>query len=145
MDVFTSKFRCGIILAITCSLALAGCGQGEFPDLGAVEGTVTLDGAPLEGARVKFRPESGRASFAKTDQQGHYTLTYLRDVAGAKTGKHRVIISTYREGEVFDETSGVPIPTIPERVPAKYNRDSILTADVQPGGNVCDFDLKSSG
>jgi hypothetical protein len=54
-----------------CLLMLAGCsgdgGYGEL-DLIDVTGTVTLDGAPLAGAKVRFEDASRSGSEAITDE-----------------------------------------------------------------------------
>jgi len=54
-----------------CVVPLAGCGgkPAGYPDTAPVNGTITLDGAPLEGASVSFSPVDGRSSSGKTDAQ----------------------------------------------------------------------------
>ncbi|MEA1951801.1 MAG: hypothetical protein U9N87_10480, partial [Planctomycetota bacterium] len=74
---------------------------------------------------------SGKQSYAKTDAAGRYELIYLRDIKGAKVGPHKVIITTAAERSPQ------------ERLPACYNRQTTLTAQVEPGANTVDFDLKS--
>lgn len=67
-------------------------------------GTVTLDGAPTEGATVYFAPleveavrgfEEGdaRASNGVTDAKGHYQLIYKEGVTGAASGNARVWVA----------------------------------------------------
>ncbi|MBN2578952.1 MAG: carboxypeptidase regulatory-like domain-containing protein [Pirellulales bacterium] len=107
-----------------------GCSHDDRPELGLVRGRVTLDGKPLAGEVVSFRPvEGGRQSSRKTDEQGHYELIYLRDIRGAKVGKHRVTIGAS--------------DLVAKRVPDRYNLKTTLTAEVHPGDNQCDFDLRS--
>ncbi|MHC4400048.1 MAG: DUF1559 family PulG-like putative transporter [Planctomycetota bacterium] len=108
--------------------------------LGYVEGTVTLHGEPLSNALVTFQPEHARPSYGRTDLEGWYELVFTAGNKGAKIGKHRVSISTKAEG---DPDADPPIPSFPEKVPAKYNRNTELTADVGDGDNVIDFPLKS--
>jgi hypothetical protein len=72
-----------------------------------------------------------KPSRAITDEAGRYELTYLRDIKGAAIGKHEVRIMTRTEHQ----------PT--ERLPAKYNSDSELTAEVTGDGVPIDFALKS--
>ena len=45
---------CLILLVLTATTLFPGCRHG--PDLGLVQGTVTLDGRPLAGAIVVFAP-----------------------------------------------------------------------------------------
>ena len=125
-------------LALSALLALlaAGCGS-DGPELASVEGTVKLDGQPLEGAKVVFTPVGpGRPAYAWTDAAGHYELAYTNDDGGALLGEHTVAITTHRKG---DPESGVV--GAPELVPAKYNSKSELKKTVEDGENVIDFDL----
>jgi hypothetical protein len=116
---------------------VAGCGGPEHPKVGRVSGVVTLDGQPLAEATVMFQPTEGRASIATTDSSGKYSLIYLDGVPGAKLGAHQVIIRTEIPGE-----DGQP-PIAKEKLPKKYHENTELTAEVKPGANTFDFDLKS--
>jgi hypothetical protein len=82
---------------------------------------------------VIFTPQQPgmKPSRGITDESGRYELTYLRDLKGAVVGKHEVRITTRTEHR--------PI----ERLPAKYNSRSELSADVPPSGDSINFDLKS--
>jgi hypothetical protein len=134
-------FRAAVSAAILAGVAIAGCGggPGDQPDLGYVEGTVKLDGKPLAGAKIYFQPEKGRMSEGKTDANGHYVLEYTTDTQGAKLGKHSVRISTFEE----NDDGGTKTP---EKVPAKYNINTTLTAEVKAEDQEIDFlELKSDG
>ncbi len=123
---------------IVVSVLLAGC-PGRS-DLGQVTGKVTLDGKPLADARVEFSPtQQGSIATGRTDASGEYSLMFSRDVAGASLGENLVRISTYD----VDYVEGKGEISIPERVPAKYNRSSDLKVTVEPGKNRHDFKLKS--
>jgi len=124
--------KLALVLFLSASvLGLTGCSRGNRPELGFVQGTVTLDGKPLAGVIVIFQPEEGRPAVAKTDAQGNYVLTYVHGVKGAKVGVN-VVSLTWPDGD----PGRVPIP-------AKYGAQSTLTAEVQPGDNRFDFDLDS--
>jgi hypothetical protein len=111
----------------------SGCGHGTRPELGTVHGKVTLDGKPLKGAGIGFRPESGaRESMGATDADGNYTLNYIREVQGAAVGWHTVRISTAN-----------PSAGKPELVLKQYNTASTLRQEVAAGDNTINFDLKS--
>lgn len=81
-----------------------------------VEGTLTLEGQPLDGIQVEFLPEDGPRSIGKTDAQGHFTL--MSDDGkrkGAAVGGHRVVLKDVgilggkfmgRAGEEVDMTGG---------------------------------------
>jgi hypothetical protein len=114
-------------------LFLAGCGGGG-PQVAPVTGRVTLDGRPLELADVTFQPDgSQRPSVGRTDADGRYALAYKRGQSGAIVGNHsvRIHIST-------------DLVAKPPHIPACYDAQSELRADVQAGQeNVLNFDLKS--
>jgi len=127
-------------IAMTFVLAaVIGCSGGITSDFGLVTGTVTMAGKPLEGAEVVFSPPSGRPSMGLTDSSGKYELTYIRDTKGAVPGTHKVRITT-RPESVADDYSG---PAFKEPIPAKYNTDTTLTADVKAGENTFNFELES--
>ncbi len=99
---------------------------GDRPELARVTGTVTIDGEPVAGATLTFQPDpdadpppKGSASIGRTDNEGRYELTYVRDIEGAVIGQHKVLIET-REGRRFRET-----------------------AEVGPGKNTINFPLKT--
>lgn len=120
-----------------CASAMAmiagGCGRKDLPDLGRVQGTVTLDGKPLSGVTVLFYPNSGgRTAVGVVDRQGKYELIYTYGVKGTKVGANAVSFA-YPQGE---DVKGPPIP-------AKYGAKSQLQADVKAGKNTFDFELTS--
>ena len=122
-----------VAAAVVCLLLLSGCRHGDRPPLGMVSGTVTLDGKPLADARVIFEPaEGGRASTGSTDAEGKYELIYIRKDKGAKLGPHLVRISVTN-----------PDAANVELLPARYNAQTTLRADVKPGSNEINFTLTS--
>lgn len=123
------------LLVSLLALAAVGCGQNPY-ETNSVTGVVTLDGAPLPGARVTFFPAGGRPSYGITDENGRYELTYIRDIMGAEAGRHAVSITT--------EADTLPNGQMPpERIPRRYNAASTLTAEVTEGANEIDFELES--
>lgn len=120
-----------LILCCFCCISLInGCGSSDRPELGQVQGTVTLGGKPLEGARITFMPKKTRGGSAVTDAAGRYQLIYLRDIPGAPIGQHKVFLSKLVEEH--------------ESIPEKYsNPDTTeLTAEVKAGSNTIDFNLE---
>lgn len=139
-------------LCMTLMLFTIGCGGGapnDRPDLGTVSGKVTLDGKPAPNVIVTFYPDEGRPSSGKTDDSGMYTLQYTADSPGAKVGNHKVQISvpettTGEEGGEGGEAE--PAEAMPPdwvKIPAKYNTETELTAQVEAGENTKDFELTS--
>jgi len=108
--------------------------------LGYVEGTVTMDGQPVANATLIFQKSGARPSAARTDADGKYELVYTDEVNGVALGTHTVFISTFSEGDEDQD-----IARQKETIPAKYNNNSDLTAEVVAGSQVIDFALESGG
>ncbi len=121
---------------IAVAMLLAGCGGGadDVPQTFPVTGVVKLDGQPLPEARVTFIPEGEAACAGITDAEGRYVLKHRSGAEGAPPGAARVQISTDLEG------TGDPAN---ERVPARYNGSSELTANVAEEENTINFDLET--
>ncbi len=92
-----------------------------------------MGGEPLEGATVVFEPSEGRPSNGKTDGSGNYELIYTKDAMGASVGRHTVRIMMEPDPDNAEAEL--------TEIPAKYNTNSELTAEVEPGENTFDFDL----
>ncbi|WP_437191183.1 carboxypeptidase-like regulatory domain-containing protein [Planctomicrobium sp. SH527] len=123
-----------VFFGLIAGSVLLGCGDRptDVPTLGAVQGTVTLDGAPLSGAIVLFEPKAtGAGSSGATKEDGKYTLVYSATENGAVPGEHTVRI-TRQEMDMG-----------PETLPAVYNVRSTLTATVVAGKNELNFALES--
>lgn len=122
------------LLLFLSALALGdlGCSsRGDRPELGRVQGAVTLDGKPLAGVIVRFFPQTGRPATATTDSTGKYDLVYTHGVKGTKVGPNTVSFA-WPDGEKGTAT-----------IPPNYGQKSQLKVEVKPGKNTCDFDLKS--
>jgi len=117
-----------------CLLPLSSCSSsGLGVPLEKVTGKVTLNGEAHTEAIIIFEPAvTGPSLHAVTDAEGHYELKTKQEEAGAPVGKYVVKIIK-PEGEVAGQ----------ELIPAKYNADSELTAEVKTGENEFNFDLKN--
>lgn len=132
------RLAAAMVLPASFLIACHGCGgqAAKTPPLAQVTGTVTLDGRPLAEARVDFEPKASAATaHGLTDASGKYTLYYTQGVKGAAIGPHVVRI----EASPMPDASG----KMPAQVPAKYNMNSTLTAEVKAGDNTFDFPLTS--
>ncbi len=145
------RLSCRLTIMSLAMAWLVGCGgSSDQPELGEVTGTITLDGKPLSGVAVVFQPENGRPARGMTDANGKYELTYIRQTKGSKVGPNRVEIAPSEEGESEEsEGSDTVNANLPARqstkakIPARYNLKSELNAEVKPGKNTFDFELKS--
>lgn len=132
------RFKWAALVAVSLSVAV-GCGTST--ELEPVQGTVSLDGAPLPDVQVLFyQPGEGKESnfIGYTDDQGRFSLTTLRkESQGAAPGKYQVQLTTAFAG--LDAVETDPIPS--ERVPPKYRSFEYEI----PEGGLPDivFDMKS--
>lgn len=114
------------------ALATVGCGRSDLPELGRVQGTVTLDGKPLPGVIVQFSPKSGgRMAVANVDKDGKYDVMFTADAKGTKTGINLVSVVWPDGAEAA------------AKIPAKYGAKSELSTDVKPGKNTFDITMQS--
>jgi hypothetical protein len=122
-----------IVLCGICLGSVGGCNRSDRPPLANVHGHVTLDGKPVAGASAVFAPAAGgRRSSGVTNDQGEYVFTYIREDKGGAVGVNSVRIGKQKTHDPRSET-----------LPPKYNRDTMLTAEVKPGVNEIDFLLTS--
>ena len=122
------------LLAIALASAFfSGCGDRSGRQ--AIEGTVSLDGKPLEKGQISFRPQQGTASPSAGGNiaGGKFSIAPER---GLLPGKFRVEITASRPtGEKAVAPITGKMVTIEEQyLPAKYNEQSQLEASVGSGG-----------
>ena len=149
----TPRMLCCAALVVTglvlCSLP--GCGKPPLPDTVPVAGTVTYQGAPLEGATVTFRNTSiaaldaGGLAMGTTDAEGKFVVQSHfgpTDVAeGVVPGEYRVTVSKFippngmseeeyqqklaEEEKIMEAEGAIPpdkeTPPQVEMLPAKYS------------------------
>ena len=124
------------------SVIVFGCGpteRAEDPTY-AVSGTVTLDGEPLAEGEIYFlTPAEGQVDILSIEN-GKFE-------GEAKAGSRRVEIRAYKmeEAEVPADMPGLELePSKVNYLPAAYNTESTLTADVSDSKpNEFTFELTS--
>jgi len=150
--------RWNLAVCLVAAAGLLGCsgGSGDRPKTVKAGGTVTLDGAPVEGATVSFVPQAaGRSAVARTDSKGQFTLNTTNTIPGVMPGDYKVGISkektegamTPEESQSYFEKTGKapPPPKVTNELPEKYKNaaTSGLTAKVEASGaNEFKFELK---
>lgn len=140
-----------LILAAAACVLWAGCGPRR-PRTAPVRGRVTFDGAPVTEGRIFFHPEEGRPAIGKLESDGMYELTTFKAGDGALPGRYRVVIEATRttggaQPQSFeDELAGIggAPGELVWLVPRTYSQRETtpLSAEVNPGRNVIDFDLE---
>lgn len=116
-------------------LTLAGCGGG--PREYGVHGTVTFDGQPVEKGEIRFLPAGTQeAAYGGAIENGKFECKVTE-------GQKRVEITATREAATPAPDG---LPDYVSYIPAEYNTQSTLKAEVKPSGdNTFTFDLKSQG
>ena len=120
---------------------LMGCGSPDGSI--AVQGVVTLDGAPLNEGMIKFQPPAGEDGSSVTEK-----VTAGRFQANLQAGKKLVFITAEEEIDNPDLSSSgsAKNPLAPKRirrsiVPSRYNTKTELTADVNRENRKLKFEL----
>lgn len=130
------SFKLQMACCAASLLFLTGCGgASNAPTSVKVEGTVTFDGEPLSQGSIVFDPADGKGgSSAGGIENGKFQFD-------SQLGQKKVLISASRvtsKKDQYDE------PITESYIPANYNSQTTLTADVKTGGeNKFEFVLKS--
>jgi hypothetical protein len=140
-----------VVVGVALALLPAGCGKSPPPIVEA-EGTVLLDGKPLNKAQVRFIPVDGYGAeymaSGVTDEEGRFQLT-CHGRPGACACDHVVLVTETDipprlQGEnaqaelakYFESLGGRPIPPIYGNL-----TESPLTASVTAGQKQYNFEL----
>ncbi|NLF71159.1 MAG: hypothetical protein GX575_19180 [Candidatus Anammoximicrobium sp.] len=98
---------------------------------------MTFDGQPIAEGRILFRGTgSDPRAFSAEIKNGQYQMEAL-------AGKMRVEITASRPvpGKFDESNPGEKVPVGEMYIPARYNSQSELTAEVTAGKNELNFDL----
>ena len=141
VDPFILIPRAGVaawpaLLALV-ALTVIGCGRSRP----IVEGTVTLDGVPIDAGTIELFPADGKGPTAGTGiTAGRYRME-------TGEGPKKVWIkSPQKDGtKMLDPGgSGQMIDRRIESIPARYNERTELDVTIKPGLNKHDFTLEGS-
>ncbi len=154
------------LLLATAWLAIAlaplpGCGGSSPPAI--VEGTLRLNGKPLDNCLVTFLPEPGQEaqglrSSALTDKDGSFCLRQDDQREGASTGWHRITVQDMsvstgvirrdngKVDEVVEKIAAAP-PVRRSRVPQQYMspKDTPLRRELTAGKQVIELEISVRG
>ena len=118
---------------------ITGCGK---PAASTVEGTVSLDGTPIENGSISFVPTSADGKKGGTlIKDGKYSVPADLELP---PGNYKVEISSRQNiGKPFiDNDTGEKTYNTKEALPERFNINSTLTADLEAGPNQKDFPLQ---
>lgn len=123
-------------LAAACLLAASGCSTST-EQFAEVTGKVTIDGVPAAAVLVTFEPqlEDPRkfrpASFGTTNAEGEFRMMLRPKQSGVVLGLHHVRITP------VEQEGGKNTVVHP-----RYQANNALWAEVVPGTNTIDFELR---
>jgi hypothetical protein len=125
------------IASLVTIVPTVGCG----PEANGrpISGAVTFQGKPLDRGTIQFSPAEGQETLSGGSiVEGRYELPAEH---GLEPGKYHVrVYSTEGAAAASDELPGERIAPFRERIPAKYNSQTTLTADVkETGDNILAF------
>ncbi len=128
-----------IFAAALLGAACLGCSENK---LAQVSGLVTIDGTPVEKGTISLMPADGNAPTAEAIViDGKYMLTLFPGTKNVSIhGVKKIGTRRFRE----QEPSSPMVDVTEEIVPARYNSQSDLTAEVKVGPQTLDFALTSS-
>lgn len=123
------------ILCLAVVVAAAGCGRPKGrPDLVPARGRLAVDGKPVGGIVLSFRPigeTRGVGGHAFTDPDGRFEVHYARGgVMGTAPGEYQV------EGMATEKTPGLPQPVVAAAVRTR-------TVTIPPEGADLEWDFPS--
>ena len=129
-----SVLLCAVVL-------LSGCGSGSP----TAEGTVSLDGTPVDGGIIAFIPvgdaegEGKRPAASGEIKAGKYNVDAAHKL---KTGKYRVEIRWPKPTGKKSKDPDIPTgDETKEAIPKKYNVESKKEEEVKSGSNTFNYTL----
>lgn len=125
-------------LAFGVCLLLTGCPDDKKGAKTAqVSGTVNLDGKPLAEGDITFAGDPGTAPDTLKVTNGAFQ-------GAVKLGKKKVEVRAYKKEKPPPTATGGVQEVLVNYIPAKYNTETTLTAEVTDGGvNPSTFDVQS--
>lgn len=131
--------RLGFVAFVVPVVFLAGCGGPP-----RLEGTVTLDGQPVDGGGITFvgTGTGGEKASGRIDG-GKYSFE-----SKLAPGTYKVEINWLKStGKQIPNKSdpGTSVDDVKQVIPMEYNSQTKLTAEIKSGSNTNNFELKSGG
>jgi len=126
-----------LVACLLSGLALVGCADRNTA---VVEGTVTYDGKEITDGTIRFTPANGKAPTAGGPiKNGRYSVR-------VPLGKMKVAISApgaAGKRKVYNTPNSPEMSITEEALPPRFNDNTQLLLEVQPGTNDKDFALTS--
>jgi hypothetical protein len=143
-----------LVLFLLCGALVALPGGCSGSQKGAVKGTVTMDGHPLDQAEIEFVSADSKPprveAMARSDDQGEFEIIPSRRQRGLNPGKYYIRISKWvdkKTGKVPEidaeagqdpqqlKMAGKLKNIVPERYNSADSLTGLLTADIKGDGS----------
>ncbi|HUT91177.1 MAG TPA: hypothetical protein VMY37_16870 [Thermoguttaceae bacterium] len=127
------------LLTLLATMTILGCGPSGL-DVLPVSGKVTFDGEPIPEGRIQFRAVDGdKRAFSGQITNGQYELETMPGKMTVEVTASRIIPGQFDESNPDEK-----VPVGEMYIPARYNSQTELTAEVPAGGiKQLDFALTS--
>ncbi|WP_437188373.1 hypothetical protein SH668x_001818 [Planctomicrobium sp. SH668] len=139
-----SWLRNSAMTVLTCAIAVAsGCGGGGGKvDTVQVEGTVNIDGAPLEEGYITFNPSMGEGVPAGMEiKAGKFSGPVPPGTKNVSINSSVVV----GERKKYDTPDSETVKIFQEGVAKEFNSATTLTAEIPAGGkNDLSFEVKAN-
>jgi hypothetical protein len=124
------------VLAVALFVLLAGCSNNRMAQ---VTGTVSLDGQPIDKGSISFIPADGKGATAGSEiKDGKYNVSKVSPGTMLVQIRYAKVSGTKK---LYDAPGSKTRDTYTEVLPKKYNDDTELRFDVQPGRNEKNWEL----
>ncbi|NQV27836.1 MAG: hypothetical protein HQ518_26095 [Rhodopirellula sp.] len=130
-----------------CLLFISGCGSEDPLGRVAVTGAVMLDDQPVNSGTIRFSPIEGNQHATVAGAPITNGLYKIAQAHGLASGTYKVFVSASQsESEPGDPMApGYKEPVARELIPARYNTQTELTAEISTTAKKnIDFSLTSS-
>jgi hypothetical protein len=121
---------------------VAGCSGPHTP---IVEGTVTLNGYPVDGGKIAFFPTGNspgvHSGSAQTDIRGGKYILERKELA---PGTYRVEVYWWKKTGKKVPSSDLPVDQKIQLIPQEFNTFSSLKTEITAGTTNKDFQLVTS-
>lgn len=135
------RWVCRALLGSLLGVAvLQGGGCSNNSTTAEVSGSVTVDGEPAENGSIGFFPVDGKSP---TSGGVIHAGRYLAQVPFGEAKVEIRISKVVGQKKLYDTPDSKMKSIMAEMLPEKYNDQTELRIDVQPGTNEQDFDLES--
>ena len=120
---------------LAAAILMGGCAKSN---MGVVTGTISVDGTPAKSGSIAFIPVNGKSSTAGAEiVDGRYTANVPFGAAKVEIRVPKVV----GQKKLYDTPNSPIQPLLAESLPRKFNDDTELKLDVQPGKNLQDYEL----